>query len=137
MNDKKQPQVGIGVIIRKDNKILLGKRINAHHADVWSVPGGHVEFGETLSDCARREVMEEVGIEIENVVHGPYVEDVFEKEQKHYISIFMIADYKDGLVSVCEPDKCEGWEWRAWDDFPEDISIWLKKIRKDKFNPLS
>lgn len=135
--DEKEPQVGIGVIIRKDDKVLIGKRINAHHANVWSVPGGHLEFGETLAECARREVMEETGIEIKNIQNGPYVEDVFMKEQKHYISIFMIADYKSGMVELCEPDKCAGWEWRTWDDLPKNISVWLQKIRKNNFNPFS
>lgn len=134
MNEKK-PQVGVGVIIRKEGKVLLGKRINAHHANVWAVPGGHLEFGETLAQCAQREVMEEVGIEIKNIKRGPYTEDVFKKEEKHYITIFMIADYKRGIVSLRESDKCEGWKWRAWNDMPQDISIWLKKIRKDGFDP--
>ena len=43
---KKFPRVGIGVIIRKDNKILLGKRKNAHGEGSWCFPGGHLEFNE-------------------------------------------------------------------------------------------
>lgn len=41
----KSPKVGIGVIVRKDNQILLGKRKNSHGDGCWAFPGGHLEYG--------------------------------------------------------------------------------------------
>ena len=62
-----RPKVGVGVIIIKDGKVLLGKRKNAHGEGSWSFPGGHLEFNEELFDCAKREVLEETGIKIKNL----------------------------------------------------------------------
>ena len=60
MNEHR-PKVGIGVIIQKDGKLLMGQRRGAHGADTWCPPGGHLEFGETWESCARRETREEAG----------------------------------------------------------------------------
>lgn len=54
------PKVGIAVIVKRDNKVLLGKRIGSHGANTWAFPGGHLEFSEEFEDTATREVDEEV-----------------------------------------------------------------------------
>lgn len=46
------PQVGVGVLILRDGKVLLGRRKGSHGAGCWSAPGGHLEFGEVVEDCA-------------------------------------------------------------------------------------
>ncbi len=45
--ENKRPKVGLGVLIFKDGKVLLGKRKGAHGEGTWCPPGGHLEFGET------------------------------------------------------------------------------------------
>jgi len=64
----KKPKVGVGIIVIKDNKVLLGKRKNSHGEGSWCFPGGHLEFNESLENCAKREVLEETGIEIKNII---------------------------------------------------------------------
>lgn len=66
------PQVRVGVLIVQNCRILLGKRKGAHGAGTWSAPGGHLEFGESIDACARREVLEENGLEIYDLQHGPF-----------------------------------------------------------------
>lgn len=84
-----RPQIGVGVLIFRENQLLLGKRKNAHGDGAWAAAGGHLEFGESPEECATREVLEETGIRIKNIRPGPFTNDFFEKENKHYITLFM------------------------------------------------
>lgn len=134
MNNR--PGVGIGVIIIRDGKILLGKRKNAHGEGAWCYPGGHLEYGESWEKCSQREVKEETGIEIKNLRFGTVTNDLFEKEQKHYITICMLADFASGEVRVLEPDKCEKWDWFEWDNLPHPLFLPIINQQKMGFNPL-
>ena len=60
----KRPKVGVGVIVTKNSRVLLGKRKGAHGEATWCFPGGHLEFREKLEDCAKRETLEETGVKI-------------------------------------------------------------------------
>ena len=64
MSERELPKVGVGVIVVRDGKVLLGKRRGAHGEGSWSFPGGHLEFNELLEICAKREAKEETGLEI-------------------------------------------------------------------------
>ena len=61
-------RVGVAVIIMRQNTILLGERIGAHGANTWATPGGHLEFGEAVEQCAIREVYEETGLNL-SLIH--------------------------------------------------------------------
>jgi len=75
-------RVGIGVIIRRDNQILLGKRKNAHGQGSWCFAGGHLEFGESWEECSIREISEEIGVNVKNIhFSGAVTNDFFEKEK--------------------------------------------------------
>ncbi len=49
-----KPSVGLGVIVLRDECVLLGKRKNSHGDGSWSFPGGHIELNETITQCAKR-----------------------------------------------------------------------------------
>jgi 8-oxo-dGTP diphosphatase len=78
----KRPLIGVAVIVMKDDRVLLGKRKNSHGADTWAFPGGHLEFKESIADCAVREVFEETGPSIKNLRCGPYTNDIFTAESR-------------------------------------------------------
>ncbi len=123
-------RVGVGVIIKKEGKVLLGKRKGAHGEGRWSFPGGYLEFGENHFDCALREIEEEVGIKVKNLKEFDFTNDFFEKENKHYITIFISADYESGEVELKEPNKCEGWEWFDTDSLPEPLFLTIQNLLK-------
>lgn len=107
------PMVGIGIIIvNQYGQILIGKRKNSH-APYYSIPGGHMELGETFSQCAIREVEEETGL----TIYQPQVIAVtnnlstYHESGKHYISVALLATQFSGELTLKEPDKCEGWQW--------------------------
>jgi 8-oxo-dGTP diphosphatase len=63
--DEAGPLLGVGAIAVADGRLLMVRRGREPGRGLWSVPGGHVEAGEYLSDALRREVMEETGLEAE------------------------------------------------------------------------
>jgi len=69
-------QVGVGVIIIRDDHILLGERTGAHGTGTWALPGGELEMGERIEDCARREVLEETGLELASIKKYGFTNDV-------------------------------------------------------------
>jgi len=130
-----RPKVGIGVIIMKDNKVLVGKRINAHGGNTYHFTGGHLEFGESWKECAKRETLEESGIVIDNVKFLTATNDFFKKENKHYNTIFVLSDYISGEPEVREPHKCLCWDWYDWDNLPTPLFTPIENLLKTGINP--
>lgn len=132
-----RPGVGIGVIVLKDKKVLIGKRKAEHGNNTWQFPGGKLELFEEIKDCAKRETLEEANIEIDNIKEAEFTNDFFREQNKHYITLFVIADYKSGEVKVLEPDKCEEWIWCEWDKLPTPLFEPIKNLKKKGFNPFN
>ena len=129
------PRVWVGVIVVKEGKVLLWKRKGAHGEGSWSFPGGHLEFKEDWVTCAKRETLEETGVEITNVHFGTATNDVFEKGNKHYITIFMVADHLSNDPKTMEPNKFEKWEWFEWDELPEPLFVPIVNLKKTGWEP--
>ncbi len=132
---EKIPQVGVGVFVLRDSRILLGQRRGSHGMGTWALPGGHLEFAETVEACARREVEEETGIVVGEVRPGPFTSDVFEREQKHYVTLFVIAHWVSGEAELREPAKCAGWGWFDWAAPPEPLFAPLLSLRNAGYAP--
>jgi 8-oxo-dGTP diphosphatase len=129
-----RPAVGVGVFIWKDNKFLLGKRKGGRGAGEWSLPGGHLEGGESFEDACRREVMEEVGIKICSIRKLTFSNDIFPND-KHYVTLFFHSDYHAGEVRNMEPDKCDGWEWHTAESAPRPLFRPLETLFSNGFLP--
>lgn len=96
----KVPQVAVGAIVIKDEKILLVKRNKAPHKDLWAIPGGSAELGETLQQAAEREVHEETGLTIKAGT-PVYTFDLIERDDAgnirfHYVIVDLEAEYISG-----------------------------------------
>ena len=59
------PRVAVGAIVFKDHAVLLVRRANPPSQDVWAIPGGNVQLGESLQQAAEREILEETGVRIQ------------------------------------------------------------------------
>ncbi len=120
--EQQAPKVGIGVMILKDGKILLGKRKSSHGSGEYATPGGHLEYMESFEGCAKREIMEETGMEITNV-RLLRLANLKDYAPKHYVDIGLIADWESGEPQIMEPDKVEGWGWYDIDALPEPLFV--------------
>ncbi|KAG5663462.1 hypothetical protein KAF25_001398 [Fusarium avenaceum] len=113
------PRVGVAALIySRDGKFLTGKRTGSHGAGTIQLPGGHLDYGESFLACAERETLEETGLQIRAIKVVAVTNDVFEQEKKHYITIFVRCEMVDENAEpqILEPQKCEGWFWKNWDD---------------------
>jgi len=131
-----RPLIGVAVIVIKNGKVLLGKRKNSHGDGTWAFPGGHLKLNESIEECAMREISEETGIRIKNLKYGPYTNDIFKREGKHYVTLFVLADYDSGAPTVKEPHKCEEWQWHRWPPEVQPHFLPITNLLKQNFKLL-
>lgn len=115
-----KPKVGIGIMILRDGKVLLGKRKGSHGEGEYAFPGGHLEYGESFLGCVERELEEECGVRIKNI-RFQLLANLDHYMPKHYVHIGIVCDWDSGEAEVREIDKCEFWDWYDMDNLPEPI----------------
>jgi 8-oxo-dGTP diphosphatase len=121
MSDKeKRPHACVGVMIWKDNKILLGKRKGSHGNGEYSLPGGHIEFGESFEECVKRETKEEAGVDIKNIKFIS-VANIFKHENRQDVQIDFTADWDSGDERTDPNEKIGEWGWYSLDDLPSPL----------------
>ena len=125
----RRPFVGVGVLVFRGDRVLLGLRRGAHGAGTWSPPGGHLEYGEEPAECVRREALEETGLTLSHVDFAGITNDIFEAEGRHYVTLFYRTDQSTGEPTVCEPEKCDAWQWWPWDALPDNLFLPLQHYR--------
>lgn len=135
--DQRIPRVGIGVFVFKEGKFLMGCRKGAHGDGTWSIPGGHLEFGETIEQGAQREVEEETGLKISDIKIAGITNDIFKNEDKHYITIWVTSFWKSGIPKIMEPDKFLNLEWNSFENLPENLFLpWKELLKSDFFSQI-
>lgn len=125
MKDKKNIKVGIGIFVLKNGKVLLTKRKSLLGRGEHASPGGHLEFGESFVECAKRECREETGIEIKNI-RFLRLANLKKYDNRHYVDIGLIADWKSGEPKVLEPGKAKSWAWYELDKLPKPLFETIK-----------
>jgi len=116
-----QTRIGVGVVVVRDKHVLLGERRGSHGADMWAPPGGHLEDGEDVAQCAARELREETGIVARAWHEGPYALNEFVDIDKRYVTLFVVITESDGDAQLLEPMKCGKWQWFAWNALPSPL----------------
>ena len=87
-----------GIVIIHNNKLLVHRNINSDH---YALPGGRIAIGENSEETVKREILEEMGKEIETVGYISTIENFFEMNNKKYHEIMFV--YKAEFVN--EKDK--------------------------------
>ena len=119
-------RVGVGVLVKDASRptaVFAGIRKGSHGAGSLALPGGHLEMFETWEECAVREIQEEMNLDLDTsqVGFAHVTNDMMKGEDKHYVTIFMMATCQEGstVPQNMEPDKCEGWKSYTWQELKD------------------
>lgn len=120
-----RPMVGVGVVVLKQDSVLLIRRGKAPRRGEWSIPGGLQEIGETVFAAGAREVMEETNV----AIGAPALIDIVDairpdkagRVQYHYTLIDLVAEWASG-----EPQAGSDAMHAEWISFPrfEAMDVW-------------
>lgn len=119
--------IGTGVgafIMNPHGHVLLMKRGKSvrNEPGTWIIPGGKVEFGETLRQAVVREVMEEIGVEIELDGQLPAYDHILPEDKQHWITNCFPCHITKGIPAIKEPEKCDEIGWFALDALPTPLA---------------
>jgi len=88
----KMPRVIASVVLKKENKILLIKEVLEDKKEHWIFPGGGVDFGETIEEAARREIKEEINLDVKIKDFLGFKEIIRPQFDYHTVIFFFIAE---------------------------------------------
>ncbi|MFX1574367.1 MAG: NUDIX hydrolase [Promethearchaeota archaeon] len=95
-----RPHIGVGILLIRDNKLLLIKRKYDPDAGFWSIPGGHLDLGEKVRKAAEREAYEETGFKVKTTKLAGIIDKImFDKNGKieyHYVLLNYFVDQIEG-----------------------------------------
>ncbi len=114
------PRVGVGAIVIKDGKVLMIKRAAPPNNNMWAIPGGMLELGETIQEGAEREIFEETNIRI-RAGKPIFTFDLLERDNEgrvyfHFLIVDMEAEYLAGEIKAASdaldvrwvtPEECQ------------------------------
>lgn len=128
---------GVGALVFRGDKILLGKRKGAHCAGTWAPPGGKIEEGQSIIDAVTDELKSETGLIAIDFRQAPICTNYMPELEEHHMSIFVEVDVEDGEPELLEPEKCEEWVWFDWDKLPESLFPPFKMLLETGYTPNS
>lgn len=119
-------KVGLGIMIKDGNKVLLGHRRDdaidtggIYEPGTWTLPGGKQEYDETIIEGAKREVKEETNLDISDLEIFSVEDDI--QPSKHYITIQIIANKFGCELINLEPTKHSEWKWFDLNELPQNL----------------
>jgi 8-oxo-dGTP diphosphatase len=127
---------GVGVLVVRQGKVLLGRRTSQHGYGTWSPPGGKAEEGETPEATARRELLEETGLvgAVPRVVGETL--DSFPDGQT-WRTRWVQMEWVSGEAEELEPGEVTSWGWYTWDRLPAPLFLPMASLVANGFDPFA
>ncbi len=113
--------MGVGVVLVRDGTVFLAKRQGAHGEETWASAGGHLEWGETLEECARREAMEELGVTVGNL-HFLCFSNIIAYD-RHYLDVEFLGDIGNQEPRIAEPEAFSESGWFPLEELPQPLFV--------------
>lgn len=107
----KSIKIGCEAFLKKGSSLLLGRRRNCYGEGTWALPGGHLEYGESLTECVQRELQEELGIQALHPRLLTITDNI--NDRSHYVHASFLVEQFSGEIQCLEPDLC--YEWKFFD----------------------
>ncbi len=131
--------IGVGVIaviVDEKGRVLMQKRGRQARDGFgeWKLPSGEVEYGEKVESALKREMKEELGIDISIVKFLFNAEVCLPQEGEHWLTPVYLCKIKKGKPKILEPGKCEEIGWFEIDNLPTNICSSAAKIIDDLKN---
>jgi len=114
-----RPYVGVGVIVFRDEEVLLVKRNKDPNKGHWSIPGGRQILGETVAEAAQRELLEETGVKVAPLLLVDVVDAIITDAEGKIKFHYTLVDYMGHWFSG---------ESRAGDDAQEVRWVHLNEL---------
>jgi len=114
-----RPRVGVGVVFVRNGQVFLARRRGPLGSGAWGSAGGHLEFGETLEECARREALEEFGLEVGGL-RFLCVSNVI-AYGRHYLDVEFLGEIGSQEPRLLEPEAFDGSGWFPLAELPEPM----------------
>ncbi len=126
--EKLRPKIGIGVyILNAQKQVLLMLRKGKNAPGTWAPPGGHLEMGEELLDCVKRETLEETNLKVNEAVLWA-VNNNTNGQDWHYVNLDYLATSWHGEAKNMELEKCEKIEWFSLNNLPSPLMLPTKNF---------
>ena len=128
--------IGVGtgaVIINQNNEILMLLRNKEPEIGCWSIPGGAVEFLETLEDAIIREVKEEVGVTVGIIALLGATNHILHEEGIHWVTMPFFVTILKGEPINLEPQKHADMRWFPIQHLPKNVTTITHKTLEDFF----
>ena len=116
------PRVGCGAAILRGGALLLIRRLTEPEAGCWAFPGGKVDPFEPAQTAVRREVLEELGVELVGERLLCLVDQIDRDRGEHWVAPVYLALDIEGEPEIREPAKHGAFAWFALDDLPSPLA---------------